>query len=85
MVHWTPETFVGDGDQIAMFGRCGWRHQTTNKVADIAIAHLWTFKEGKAVEVKEIFDSARVVAAATLINHWVRTIGHKGCRLESRF
>lgn len=65
MVHYTPQTFVADGDTIAMFGRCGWRNKATGKVADVPIAHLWRFRDGKAVELTEIFDTAAAVAAAT--------------------
>ena len=65
MIHWTPETFVCEGDRIAMFGRCAWTNKATGKVADVRTAHLWTFANGKAIELTELFDSARAVAAAT--------------------
>ena len=65
MVHWTPETFVSEGDRIAVFGTCAWKHKGTGKTAEVAISHLWTFEDGKVVGVTEIFDSARAVSAAT--------------------
>lgn len=65
MVHFTPETFTCEGDRIAMFGRCAWTNKQTGKTAEVRTAHQWTFAGGKAVEVIEIFDSARVMAAAT--------------------
>jgi ketosteroid isomerase-like protein len=65
LVHWTPETFVREGDRIAMFGRCAWVNRATGKSAECRIAHLWTFRDGKAIELTEIFDSARAAAAAT--------------------
>jgi ketosteroid isomerase-like protein len=65
MVHWTPETFVCEGDRIAMFGRCAWANRATGKSAACRIAHLWTFRNGKAIELTEVFDSARAAAAAT--------------------
>lgn len=64
MVHWTPETYVEDGDQIAVFGRCAWTHKATGKMADVLISDLWRFEDGKAVEFTEIFDTARAAAAA---------------------
>ena len=66
MLHWTPETFVSEDDRIAVFGSCAWRHRATGKVAEVATSHLWTFEDGKVVEVIEVFDSARAVSAATL-------------------
>ena len=65
MIHWTPNVFVEDGDRIAMFGRCGWTCRKTVRDAEVDIAHLWRFADGKIVDLIEIFDSARVVAAAT--------------------
>lgn len=64
MIHWTPETYVCEGDHIAVFGRSGWTNKATGKIAEIRIAHLWTFSSGKAVELIELFDSARAAAAA---------------------
>ncbi len=65
MISWSTNTFVGDGDIIAMFGQCAWTHRTTGKTAEVQVAHLWKFKNGKAIGLTEVFDSARAVAAAT--------------------
>ena len=32
------------------------------------IAHLWRFADGKIVDLVEIFDSAKAVAAATMVD-----------------
>lgn len=65
MVHWTPESFVCDGDTIAMFGRTAWTNKATGKLADVRVAHLWRFQDGRIVNLTEVFDSARAVLAAT--------------------
>lgn len=65
MVHWTPETYVAQGDHVAVFGTCAWTSKATGKVADVRVAHLWQFENGAAVSLTEVFDSARAVAAAT--------------------
>ena len=65
MQHFTTETYVGGGDLIAVFSRCAYTHKTTGKTFDVSIAHLWQFQAGRAVAITEIFDSARVIAAAT--------------------
>ncbi|MEM6496445.1 MAG: nuclear transport factor 2 family protein [Pseudomonadota bacterium] len=64
MVQWTPEVFVDGGKQIAMFGKCAWKNRANGKKAEVAISHLWTFEEGGAVELVEVFDTARAAAAA---------------------
>lgn len=65
MVHFRPATFVTEGDRIAMFGEASWTYVATGRTATVAIAHLWRFEDGKAVEWTEIFDGA-AAAAATL-------------------
>ena len=65
MIHWTPHTFVAEGDKIAVFATCAWTNKQTGKQVETPSAHLWEFENGKATSVIEIFDSARVLAAAT--------------------
>jgi uncharacterized protein len=65
MVHYTPETFVADDDNIAMFGTCAYRNKATGKVAECRIANLWQFRNGKAVAMTDIWDTAIAAAAAT--------------------
>ncbi len=62
MNYWTPEHFVMEGNQIAMFGRCGYTFRATGKDIETMVAHLWKFEGSKIVEFVEIFDSARVAA-----------------------
>lgn len=65
MLHWTPDVYVSDGERVAMFGTCAWTNKATGKIADVRIAHLWQFENGKAVSLTEVFDTARAVIAAT--------------------
>lgn len=65
MLHWSPATFVAEGNRIAMFGTCGWTNKATGKSAEVRIAHLWHFENGKVTDIEEIFDTAAALAAAT--------------------
>ncbi len=65
MVHVTPETYVAEGDNIAMFGRAAWRNKKTGKVADCRVSVLWKFQGDKVVEFTDLFDSAVAANAAT--------------------
>lgn len=65
MLHWSPHTYVTEGDKIAVFSMCAWTNKQTGKPVETPIAHLWQFENGKATSVIEIFDSAKVAAAAT--------------------
>jgi ketosteroid isomerase-like protein len=66
MIHWTPDTFVEDGNRIAMFGRCAWTFRDTGASAEVDIAHLWQFDGNKIIELREVFDSAKAIAAASM-------------------
>ena len=63
MIHYTPHTFVCEGDRIAMFGSCAWTNKRTGKTAECGVAGLWRFADGKAVEFTDMFDSAVAAAA----------------------
>lgn len=65
MEFYQVDALFGDEDQVAMFGTCGWTHRKTGATVTTPIANLWRFRDGKAYECVEIFDSARAVAAAT--------------------
>ena len=65
MVHFTPHTFVEQGDTIAMFGTCAWKNKATGKTAECMISNLWRFEDRKVVEFIDLFDSRAAVEAAT--------------------
>lgn len=64
MVHYTPEVFVGNGDAIAMFGKCAFTHKGTRQTAEMRMACLWRFSGGKAISMTEIVDSAVAMRVA---------------------
>lgn len=63
MIHFLPKSLVRQDNRIAMFGTAKWTHRSTGKSCEVLVGHMWRFREDKAVEVIEIFDSARVLAA----------------------
>jgi ketosteroid isomerase-like protein len=65
MVHYTPKTYVEQGNKIAMFGKCAYKNKKTNKTVETWIANLWEFRNGKLVSLVDVFDSAKAAAAAT--------------------
>ncbi|MCX7325911.1 MAG: hypothetical protein NTZ14_16105 [Hyphomicrobiales bacterium] len=64
MVYYLPKTFVRERHRVAMFVTCKWTNKATGKACEVMITHLWRFRDGKAIELAELFDSARAVAAA---------------------
>jgi ketosteroid isomerase-like protein len=65
MVHFTPDEFIAQGERVAVVGRCGWRSRKTGTVAESLMAHFFTFRDGRIVDVLEFFDTAKAVAAHT--------------------
>jgi len=65
MLHYTVDEFVAQGDAVFMRGSCAWRHKRTGKEVDTPKVDFWRFRDGKAVEFYEYFDTARVLAATS--------------------
>ena len=65
MVSHTMNDFIAQDDRVAVIGRAVWRHKGTGKVADTRKVDIWRFRDGKAVDYAEFYDTARAFAAAT--------------------
>jgi ketosteroid isomerase-like protein len=65
MIHYTVDEFVAQGECVFMRGSTAWRNKRTGKAVDTPKADFWRFRDGKAVEFYEYFDTARVFAAAS--------------------
>jgi ketosteroid isomerase-like protein len=49
MIHYTTDTFVAEGDRVAVLGSTAWRNRKTGRSVDTAKADFWTFRDGKVV------------------------------------
>jgi ketosteroid isomerase-like protein len=65
MISYTIDEYVAQGDAVFARGSCAWTNKKTGKVADTPKVDFWRFRDGKAVEFYEYFDTAHVAAAAT--------------------
>ena len=63
MLHYTADEFVAERDRVVVIGRCGWRHRRTGKGVESPVVSLWRFRDGKAVECFEMYDTAKAIAA----------------------
>lgn len=59
----TPETFVAQGDHVAMFGRYRARVRATGKQFDSPLGHLFRVRDGKVAKFINLGDTAAVAAA----------------------
>jgi uncharacterized protein len=65
MIHYTVDEFVAQGDAVFMRGSTAWRNKRTGKAVETPKIDFWRFRDGKAVEYYEYYDTARVFAAAS--------------------
>lgn len=55
-----PERFVADGDTVVALGHLSWKRKDTGAPASVEMAHVWTFRDGKAATFQQHTDTARV-------------------------
>lgn len=51
--------FIAQGDRVVAIGRVAWRNKATGKIADTPKIDVWRFRDGKAVDFIEFYDTAR--------------------------
>jgi len=65
MINYTIDEYVAQGDAVFARGSTSWINKKTGKAMDTPKVDFWRFRNGKAVEFYEYFDTAYVAAAAT--------------------
>jgi len=63
MQYYAMNEYVAQGDTVVALGECAWTNKKTKKVAKTPKVDFWRFKDGKAVEFHEYFDTACVYGA----------------------
>jgi uncharacterized protein len=65
MIHYTMNEFIAEGEVVVVRGNVAWRNKRTGKEVETPKVDFWRFRDGKAVEFYEYFDTARAFAAAS--------------------
>ena len=65
MEYATMNEYVAQGDVVVARGSCKWINKRPLKPAETPKVDFWRFKDGKAIEFYEYFDTACAAAAAT--------------------
>jgi uncharacterized protein len=65
MVSFDMNDFIAQDDRVVAIGRVVWRNKATGKIADTPKIDVWRFRDGKAIDFVEFYDTARSFAAAT--------------------
>ena len=58
-----PEDFVDGGDKIVAVGTYSGKYKATGKSFQAPFAHLWQFRNGKAISFRQFTDTALVQEA----------------------
>jgi len=53
----TPEEFLGGGDHVLVLGRYTARAKRTGAALDVPFAHVWKFRDGRAVRFHQFTDT----------------------------
>ena len=64
MIHFTITEYIAQDDVVIARGSCAWQNKRTGKVCSTPKVDYWKFRDGKAVEYFEYYDTAGVQAAA---------------------
>jgi ketosteroid isomerase-like protein len=64
MVYYRVDEYVAQGDAVFARGSTSWTNKKTGKTMETPKVDFWRFRDGKAVEFYEYFDTAAVAAAA---------------------
>jgi ketosteroid isomerase-like protein len=66
MIEYRVDQMVAQGDRVVMLGYCSWRYKRNGQVVSTPKADAWRFKDGKAVEFYEYFDTAQLHAVVQM-------------------
>ena len=67
MIDFPTEQVVEQGDTVVWIGNCTWRNRHTGSVAATPKVDIWTFREGQAVRMFEMFDTLAFVRGAGML------------------
>ena len=67
MIDFPTEHVVEQDDTVVWIGRCTWRHRHTGRLATTPKVDIWTFRDGRAVRMFEMFDTLAFVRGAGLL------------------
>ena len=67
MIDFTTEQVIEQGDTVVWIGNCTWRNRHTGSAAATPKVDIWTFREGQAVRMFEMFDTLAFVRGAGML------------------
>ena len=62
-VSFNPREFIAQGDKVVVLGDYAWKVKKNGREFKGDFAHVFTYKDGKAIAFKEYLDTAAISAA----------------------
>ena len=75
MIDFPTEQVVAEGDTVVWIGRCTWRNRHTGTVVGTPKVDIWTFRDGRAVGMLELFDTLGFARGAGLLPQLAAEVG----------
>ena len=75
MIDFPTEQVVEQNDTVVWIGRCTWRNRHTGLLATTPKVDIWTFRDGKAVAMLELFDTLGFARGAGLLQQLAAEVG----------
>ena len=67
MIDFPTEQVVEQDGSVVWIGRCTWKNRHTGRLATTPKVDIWTFRDGRAVRMFEMFDTLAFVRAAGML------------------
>jgi hypothetical protein len=65
MRYYIVDYMIAEDDRVVVVGSTAWTNKATRKDVETAKVDIWRFRDGRAVEFMEYYDTAKLFAAAT--------------------
>lgn len=65
MVFFELEDIIAQDDRVVVLGNCKWNNRKTGRSAETRKVDIFRFQNGKIVEFREFFDTAKAIAASS--------------------
>ena len=75
MIDFPTERVVEQGDTVVWIGRCTWRNRHTGIVVSTPKVDIWTFRDGEAVRMFEIYDTLGFARGAGMLPQLAAELG----------
>jgi ketosteroid isomerase-like protein len=62
MLAYDVTDYVAQGDRVVAIVASAWRNRRTGKTIDLPKVDVWRFRDGRAIELLEFYDTARLIA-----------------------